>query len=571
MKKISMILILLISLFMLSSCSEKEEEIEEVKMTYFSVKKEDKFGAINQLGEEVIPFIYDHLSPFTAFGVALAMDSGGKHLINLENEVIATHDEIIIVIERYRYLPRIPERPRFFEASDSDMKYLYNQKGEQILSLPKDELKFSVIHEEYLLIQLSEQRLYIFDLPHVRIDLMDLYDTITPFDKGDGYLATKGDVYSFLDQDFQVLNEVNQENRIMFEYNNLVLSRETSATQISKIYVYSKEGVLIGNPLGYDNLPDPFSTEQFIIYNNSSHLLFGIDHTSGLSVANPVYYQVMMHEDGLMTGINQNYITDFYDGTEKIFSRENPEFGTVFKKADDNLYVISYGTNDFEFRLGMHYVDREGNLVSGNYKYAESFNQHGLAIIADQEYNHYLINRDFEVISDAYTHITYDLDMDMFFAVNSFDEERTSYILDGIGNLKNTFEGNLNRFKNWLILIDINDLDEVVFLNMFYIANDYEVYEPKDIDQEMLKTIKELDLMENYPLNIHDYFIEIFFDVKTKDSSYTYVKELYDGYYVFSVDGRYVIMNSDLVSVGTELYDDVSTLPSQDSIFNITY
>ena len=555
---------------MLSSCGEKEEEIEEVKMTYFSVKKEDKFGAINQLGEEVIPFIYDHLSPFSAFGVALAIDSDGKHLINLENEVIATHDEITIVIERYTHIPRTPERPRFFEARDGEMKYLYNQKGEQLLSLDKDEFILTTIFDEYILIQLSEQRLYIFDLPNVRIDLKDLYDTITPFDKGDGYLAKKGDVYSFLDRDFLVLSEVNQENRIMFEYNNLVLSRDTASTQISKIYVYSKAGELIGNPLGYDNLPDYYSTEQFIIYVNMSHQLFGIDLASGLRITNPVYFQVMMHEDGLMTGINQNYMTDFYDGTEKLFSREDPKLGTVFKKADDNLFVISYGTNDFEFRLGMHYVDREGNLVSGNYKYAEPFNQHGIAIIADQEYNQNLINRDFEVISDAYTHITYDLDMDMFFAVDMLDEGNISYILDGFGNLKFTQEGNLNRFKNWLILIDITDLDEVVFLNMFYIADDYQVYEAKDIDDEMLKTIKDLDLMENYPLNIHNYFIEMFFDMKTKDTPYTYEKELYDGYYVFSVDGKLMIMTHDFVQVGIEMYDDIAHIPTYDSIYNFS-
>jgi hypothetical protein len=30
----------------------------------------------------------------------------------------------------------------------------------------------------------------------------------------------------------------------------------------------------------------------------------------------------MVHEDGLMTGINQHYITDFYEGTEKYFQEK---------------------------------------------------------------------------------------------------------------------------------------------------------------------------------------------------------------------------------------------------------
>ncbi len=529
-------------------------------MTYFSVMKEGKFGAINQYGEEVIPFIYDELSPFTKDWVARASDLDGTHLININNEKLVTHDNISYVEVINLFHSITPERPHYFQAIKDMEKLIYNSRGELVLTLDNVNHQGIFIRDENVRIFIDD-RVYIFDASEPRIDLIESYDQILKFHQKDGYIAKKNNTYSFLDKEYVVLNTIDVQDGLMFDNGNIVIHIDGNTS-----YAYTYEGMAIGNPNGY-NGHILSSNEEYIIYESWTQQKVGLDYYNGLELAESKYrsYVVGSH---LFAGVNEDSVADFFEHSQKLFSLNDYLGVSSFLKADVNLYVVSYGRGEFGQSLGEHYVDQNGNIVSGNYKAASAFNKHKIAHIINENYESYLINRNFEVMSSKYSRIIYNEDKDVFIAYDyNEDNETNVYILDGQGNSFFSLTGNLHVLKDWIVLLDGNDLYNPIFLNMYYIKNNRQVIEAKDVTYDMILTFNTMNLAESLHINVSEYLTSQLFKITTKDQPFQYEYILYDGYYVFSQGDKYIIMTHDFNQVGLEMYDDIARMPTYNSLF----
>jgi len=554
MKKIILITILLCSFFALASC---KDSLEEDEMIYFSVMKDGKYGASNHLGELVIPFTYDMLSPFTEEGIALAKDNKGFHLINYKNKKIVTHDEIKHVEQRYMSFSRTPERPSYFEAIVDDEKLFYNSKAELILTLENVKRQGVVIHDENLTVFI-EDRYYIFDVDHPRFDLIDTYHRIVKYNDSDGYLALKDRVFSFLDAEYNVLNEVEVLTGTIFQHEDVFFYREDPL-----MYVYTKQGNRIGNQEGYTYGSIVTADEEYIFIRDSIEQMKTIvDHHSGLRLSNPSYSFVNQSKN-LFVGIDQNKIAHFYEGSHKLFSLEDYERVQTFIKADESLYLISSCCSDTIFEKGVQYVNQLGDPVSIEYKHAGQFNAYGLTYIG-KDNNYYLINREFEIISRAYSYISYSSELKMFYAYDDDDvqEKQTAFLLDDEGHEFYSAENLIHIDKQWMGVIDESITDKQAFTNMYFITENHEVIEAKNMTYDIFLTLQLIDLYKSGYYNMREYLTNNFFKIVTKDRLFNYERSLYDGYYVYSQDGKYIIMTFDLVMVGTEMYDGISQMPT---------
>ncbi|PKK97909.1 MAG: hypothetical protein CVV57_10005 [Tenericutes bacterium HGW-Tenericutes-2] len=554
MKKIILIAILLCSFFALASC---KNSLEDDEMIYFSVIKDGKYGAINQLGELVIPFTYDMLSPFTKEGIALAKDNEGFHLINYKNKKIVTHEEIKHIEQRYMSYSRTPERPSYFEAIVDDERLFYNSKAELILRLENTNRQGMVIHDEKLTVFI-EDRYYIFDVNHPRFDLIESYHRIIMHNDKDGYLALKDRVYSFLDAEFNILNEIEVLSGTIFQFKDVFFYREDPL-----MYVYTKQGNRIGNQEGYTYGSIIEANEEYIFIEDTTlRYKVIVDHHSGLRLSN-TSFSFVNHNKNLFVGIDQNQVAHFYEGLQKLFSLEDYERVQTFFKADENLYVISSCCSDTIFEKGVQYVNQLGEPLSMEYNYAGAFNEYGLAYIG-KDNNYYLINREFEIISRAYSYISYSPELKMFYAFDDDDvqEKQTTFLLDDEGNAVYSAENLIHIDKQWMGVIDESITDKQAFTNMYYITENHEVVEAKNMTYEMFSTLQTIDYNNGGYTNIREHLTDNFFKIVTKDRLFNYERSLYDRYYVFSQDGKYMIMTFDFVKVGTEMYDGISQMPT---------
>jgi len=553
MKKIILIAILLCSFFALASCINQKQEDE---MIYFSVMKDGKYGAINHLGELIIPFTYDMLSPFTKEGIALAKDNEGSHLINSKNKKIVTHEEIKHIEQRYGFYSRTPERPSYFEAIVDDEKLIYSPKAELILTLENVKGNGIVIHDANLKVFFDE-RSYYFDMNNPRFDLIDKYDQIRRFYTDDGFLALKDNVYSFLDAEYNVLSEVEVSSGNFIEQRDVFYYQEYPLT-----YVYTKQGERIGNQEGYTYDTVTEATEEYIFFLDAAYPMQRfVDHRSGIRLSNSSYTFVRI--SNWFAGIDQNQVADFYEGSQKLFSLEGYNRVQTFFKADENLYVISSCCSDTIFEKGVQYVNQLGEPVSMEYKYAGAFNEYGLAYIG-KDNNYYLINREFEIISRAYSYISYSPELKMFYTFDNDDEKinQTMFLLDDQGNEFYSADDFTHIYKQWMGLIDRTITDKQAFTNMYFITENHEVVEAKNMTYEMFSTLQTIDYNNGGYTNIREHLTDNFFKIITNGRPFSYERSLYNGYYVFSQGGKYIIMTFDLVMVGTEMYDGISQMPT---------
>lgn len=556
MKKIILITILLCSFFALSSCKNSSQEDNII---YFSVMKDGKYGASNHLGELVIPFTYDSLSPFTIDGIALAKDNEGSHLINSKNKKIATHNEIKHIEQRYTLYSRTPERPSYFEAIVGDKKLIYNSKAELILTLDNVAQQGIVIHDEVLRVFIDD-KYYIFDINHPRFDLLEIYDNIAKYNDNDGYLALKDGVYYFLDTEYNALSEVDVLNGFIYQQSDIFIYQEGST-----MYAFSKQGNPIGNHDGYQG-SIMIINKEYISYIDSSTRPSesGIDHISGLRLSDPSYAFInISNENGLLVAVDNNQVADFFEGSQKLFSIEGYNRVQTFFKADVNLYVVSSCCSDTIFEKGVQYVNQLGEPVSMEYKYAGAFNEYGLAYIG-KDNSYYLINREFEIISRAYSYISYSPELKIFYVYDNDDELQTAttYLLDDQGKEFYSAENFALIYKQWMGLIDITITDKQAFTNMYFITENHEVVEAKNMTYEMFSTLQTIDYNNGGYTNIRDHLTNNFFKIVTNGRPFSYERSLFNGYYVYSQDGKYMITTFDLVMVGTEMYDGISQMPT---------
>lgn len=561
MKKYIMIVFMLLIAWSFSAC-KTEQEIEVVKDVYFSVKLEDKFGAINQKGEEVIPFVYDQLSPFTKEGVALAIDENGQHLINTNNEILVSHPTIEIMEQRLEYVDYTPERPLWFRASDDTFNYIYNSSGEQIVKLDLEEDFMCIIFEDYIIYNINHKS-SIVKMEVFNQGLFNQYDTIFPFIEIEGYLAKKDQIYYFLDQDLDIINTITDiEGNLNAMPNYAVVFGSTN-----KIY-FDASGQIIGSVDGYQSYSFVLK-DEYIIYINDD-VLYGIDHFSGLRMADPIYDQISERE-GLIYGYKSDGTSDFYDGSTYLFSKENYQATGEFIKADDDLYIITTLFSSFGHTLEVSYVNEEGQVVSDAYKNASPFNESGIAVIEESDYKDYLINRDYQKISSAYDDIEYYDDLDMFYAVNKDENDNfTVYLLDANGDVKQEIQDNgLYLVDHFLFKTRQSDQYEIEFLDVYYIDDDLSLITQEQFTYSMLRELKEIDLTSTQHLSTQAYLTTRYFEILTKDTPYTYVQELYDGYYLFTENDEFIIMTHDLVKVSLINYQEVSHMPTYRAMISI--
>ncbi len=561
MKKYIMIVFMVLISWSFSAC-KTEQEIEVVKDVYFSVKLEDKFGAINQKGEEVIPFVYDQLSPFTKEGVALAIDENGQHLINTRNEILITHASIEPIEQRLEYVEYTPDRPLWFRASDDTFDYIYNSSGEEIVKLELEEDFMCSIFEDYIIYRFN-MKSSIVKLDVFNQQLFEQYDTIFPFIESNGYVAEKDETYYFLDQDLEVINTISSIDGYINAMSNYAITYGGDVR-----YYYDTTGQIIGSIDGYQSYNFALK-DEYIIYVNDD-VLFGIDHFSGLRMSDPIYDQVSEREE-LIFGYKSDGTSDFYDGSNYLFSKVNYQASGEFKKADDDLYIISTLFSSFGHTLEVSYVNEEGQVVSDTYKNASSFNDSGIAIIEESDYKDYLINREFQKISVGYDYIGYFDYLDMFYAINRDENDNeTVYILDGHGVLKQEIlENGLYLYDYFLFKTTLSEQDQIEFLEIYYIDDHLSLITQENFTYDMVKQLKEIDLSQANGLNTQEYLTMRYFEILTKDTPYTYVQELYDGYYLFTENDEFMIMTHDLIKVNSINYQEVSHMPTYQAMISI--
>lgn len=320
---------------------------------YINVKKDGKYGYLNQRGEVVIDFKYDYASPFVRieeygkrFDIALVCENGSSYIILKNQRVVMSY--------------RSESSDQNYGAKTQELQDIYydtlGQKGEMITEAPK------------ILDNMARVPVYNDDVNYIdytyRYNYNDEYDIIVTQSNlglGDKYeLAKKDNLDIRIELDATQL--AYDKNYLYLFSNGTIPFYNLSNREQGWFTNYGKKVPMIGKAQILD-----FFGDKILIKNYNDKTVYFIDENG--EVKSPAYRNIYITQD------SSRYIVK---NTEGKYAVIDPDYNKVFDAEYDMLdpYLANYGLyiaqnlddviefNDYGYAtMSLQLLDWQGNVI----------------------------------------------------------------------------------------------------------------------------------------------------------------------------------------------------------------
>ncbi len=320
-----------------------ELDIEDI---YINVKKDGKFGYINQNGETVIDFKYDYASPFieiTAYNkkfyVALMCENGSSY-IKLKNERTVLSYRSESADENYKAkLEELQDIYKNTLKQTDDMKY-------EITEITNNIKKASVYDET------PTDYTYRYDYNNE----YDLIVTQSSIGLGDIYeFAKKDDLNIRIKLDTTALDY--DSNYLYLFSNRAIPFYEISKSNQGWFSSYGKKNEMSGKAQILD-----FFDDRILLRNYNNNTVYFVD-SSGNKLSD-TYKDIYVLEEGRFIVSNEDGFFKIIDNEyNNIFEREYAVINT--RLATENLFLVSDSTENIKFN-DYNFAIMNWNLINSN-------------------------------------------------------------------------------------------------------------------------------------------------------------------------------------------------------------
>lgn len=322
----------------------------DITDTYINVKKDGKFGYINQNGDVVIDFLYDYASPFVEiteynkkFDIALVCKDGSSYIILKNGRKVLSY--------------RTESADDNYEAKLKELESIYkntlDQKEDMKYEIPRisDNINRASIYQE-----MSDDYTY-------RYDYNDEYDVIVTQSNlglGDKYeLAKKNDLNFRIPLDASYLD---YDSSYLYLFSNGTIPfYELSKRNQGWFTNYGKKNSMTGKAQILD-----FFGERILLRNYNNNTIYFIDQNGNMIsdaykdifVCNDGRY-IVRDEDNFLRIINDDYTSTF----EKKYAAINPRL------ISQNLYLVldstdNIKTNEYDYaKLNWSLMNYDGQII----------------------------------------------------------------------------------------------------------------------------------------------------------------------------------------------------------------
>ena len=333
-------------------------ELEETETPYINVKKDGKYGYIDENGNELIPFKYEFASPFieiTAynkrFQVALVCIDGSTQIILKNGRMVMSY--------------KSESKSENYDAKYNELNDIYKNtlKQEEPMKCEIDNIKDNILKSKAYADD-SDDYTY-------RYDYNDEYDFIVTesFIENTYELAKKEDLDVRIEVD---VKHVDYDKYYLYLYSNKTIPffdniDEDSAKYQGWITEYGTKKSLTGNVQILDFFEDKVLLKDW----NKKKVYFVDSNDSNLIPVSENYLDIYVCP-------NNNYIVKTEDYTFKVVDKDfNKVFETEYKVINPrlvqrDLYLVTDNVDNIDFndfgyaKLNWSILNSEGNSIFDN-------------------------------------------------------------------------------------------------------------------------------------------------------------------------------------------------------------
>lgn len=348
---------------------DKENEDEQAfKTTYFkyitelgindiyiNVKKDGKYGYINQNGDIVIDFKYDYASPFVKisqynkiFDIALVCSEGSSYIILKNERVVMSY--------------RSESSDENYEAKMNELENIYTNTLGQIEPMRTEVEQVTNNISRILAYEddFEKEYTYRYDYNHE----YDIIVTKSSLGLGDKYeLAKKENLDIRIDLD---ANQLAYDENYLYLFNNGTIPfYDISNREQGWFTSYGKKITMTGKAQILD-----FFGDKILIRNYNDKTVYFIDENGEMK--SPAYKNIYITKDA------SRYIVKNTNGKYSVI---NPEYNEVFEGeydvcdtylANNGLYIVANLEEDIEFneynfaKMKFLLLDSNGDIIIDN-------------------------------------------------------------------------------------------------------------------------------------------------------------------------------------------------------------
>ena len=401
------IVIIAIVLLLVSKKGKTTKTIDEVGYSpaFFLGNSENKYAVFNDDGKRLTDFVFEGASDFIN-GAAIVKKDNTYGLVNTNGKMTADFGKY----------SNISKAAGMFKVRTEEFKYyLINGNGEMLYDLENKNLTTFIAEDSYSILEDNDSKTYKIlnyegkEIVSFPINGSEEKDPETNIK--DGYVSvfynkknyildsiSKKQIVSFDSDSHYCINDVKEDGKII-TLNSCVGMFEK---QDKTYYKFIKDGKL------YD-LTDKcekvyYADNNLVCSNGYQKNILNSKNELGLDINGKAYTDsnnYAMLKNGSFNGV------DFYNNGEvvkNVTCRNLKETGHI-----DGLYILgTYFSRPCGTESGTYeYYNTKGeNAFDKSFKFAEKFNENGLAKVSEDKQNYYLINKDGKKVTDDYSNIT---------------------------------------------------------------------------------------------------------------------------------------------------------------------
>ena len=322
---------------------------------YINVKKDGKYGYINQNGDIVIDFKYDYASPFVKisqynkiFDIALVCSEGSSYIILKNERVVMSY--------------RSESSDENYEAKKVELENIYtntlSQSGPMITEVEDvtNNISRIVAYED----DFETEYTYRYDYNYE----YDIIVTKSSLGLGDKYeLAKKDNLDIRIDLD---TNQLAYDENYLYLFNNGTIPfYDISNREQGWFTSYGKKMTMTGKAQILD-----FFGDKILIRNYNDKTVYFIDQNGEMK--SPAYKNIYITKDA------SRYIVKNNNGKYSVI---NPEYNKIFESeydvcdtylANNGLYIVANIEKDIEFneydfaKMNFLLLDSNGDVIMDN-------------------------------------------------------------------------------------------------------------------------------------------------------------------------------------------------------------
>ena len=452
---------------------------------YLTAQKNEKYGVINQDGDEILAFNYHFLSQVTEDGVMMHQSKDEMYeIIDINGEVLHSGFEYL-----YPMIDRSVEGELFAKVSafygyKDDIYWLIDSKGD-VFSTSET---FTYHHVSNDFVTCSR---YQVQLSSISKELIESYQYVR---------QTKENVYFVINEDtFTIYDD---KGDLIISYDDVTSSVFLDIAMINhegRSYIINEFGHVIFDETGIIDYHVDYESNLIIIMKEHQKGLYRRD---GYELLEMKYDDILLiRDDFYIAQLGQDF--EIYYKNHLINTVENLTASLPYHHmGDDEIYLLLHNDN-------LIYYYQGNQVLSQGYIEASLFNDSGYAVVKLTDHQSAIINRDFEIVHQEFSYyrpainyfivkndedlmgvinhegeVILPIQYDQVFQLESFFYTISNYIEYGFSHLVDFYM--LNQQEE---LIPINDLSfDVIrlfddnasryfFGNLIYFYNQYHTFE----------------------------------------------------------------------------------------------